>query len=94
MLVRDLINELRQFDPLAKVVATWEGTIEEIKVYTAADGRVMIDADSCDYQAKHQKLTCVDCNGGANGITPGGEPLCYACMAKRHRAEGEADATR
>jgi len=87
MTVQELITELRQFDPHADVMGTWESVIRPLAVYTAADGRVLIDADSCSYQAQHQKLTCTDCNQPAKGFTPSDVPVCYACMDKRFHGE-------
>ena len=78
MTVQDLIDALQQFDPEAKVEGTWEGITQEIDVYLAADGRVLIDADlEGNYKVKWQKTPCAVCGEQAVG-TPfeASKPVC------------------
>lgn len=78
MIICELVNMLQQYHPTTEVVATWEGLEENIDVYQAADGRVMIDADNNRYKVDWQKTKCVVCGMPAMG-TPfeASKPVCY-----------------
>ena len=75
--VQDLIESLQQFNPLARVVAIWEGQITELEVYEAADGRVMIDVDGGTYRVQLQELKCEVCGCEAVGTPFKEKPVCY-----------------
>lgn len=77
MTVQDLITELQQFDPAAEVIGTWEGVTAELEVYTAADGRIMVDADGGHYKERWQDLKCEVCGKSAMGNPFKGKPVCY-----------------
>jgi hypothetical protein len=48
--VRELIEELKKYDPEADLAATWEGIVRGVTVYQSKDGVVLIDADSGFYR--------------------------------------------
>ena len=55
MKVHELITALQQFNQDAEVVGTWEGQLEDLSVYRAADGRILVDADHEHYRTYFQK---------------------------------------
>jgi hypothetical protein len=61
MTVGELIKLLQQYDPDNLVECAWEGTRNDIEVYLAADGAVLIDGDRGFYRVQHQKLPCDVC---------------------------------
>jgi hypothetical protein len=50
--VGELIGELNRFTGDQRVLATWESVFREIRVYTAKDGTVIIDADHGFYRER------------------------------------------
>lgn len=65
MTVIELIEKLNDLKGDARVLATWEGTVQELSVYVAKDGTVMIDADQEVYRKDFESgrlkgLTCDD----------------------------------
>lgn len=78
MKVHELITALQQFNQAAEVVGTWEGQLEDLSVYCAADGRILIDADHDHYRTRFQKTSCEVCGKQAYG-TPfiASKPVCY-----------------
>ncbi len=55
MLNSELIAKLQQLKPDAKVKGTFEHTINEIDVYEAADGTILIDVDNNEYKDTYQR---------------------------------------
>jgi hypothetical protein len=51
--------------------------LENLDVYQAADGRVMIDADNNRYKIKWQEVKCDICGVPAKGTPFGVKPVCY-----------------
>lgn len=78
MRVHELITTLQQFNANAEVVGTWEGQLEDISVYRAADGRILVDVDHEHYRVRFQKTPCEVCGKQAQG-TPciASKPVCY-----------------
>jgi hypothetical protein len=57
MKVSELIERLRDFDPNAEVITTWESTthtIEPDSIYRAKGGMVVIDADANSYREEFE----------------------------------------
>ena len=86
MTMAELHNQIGKFDHRAKVAGTFEGIIQEIEVYKAADGVVLIDCDGGDYRVRHQKLKCTKCGKPAwtDELTKAGvltpiDPICFKC---------------
>lgn len=75
--VQDLMFALKQFNPHAPVLGTWEGITMDLEVYLAANGTVLVDADDGNYKAKWQELKCIVCGRDAMAFSPDGEPVCY-----------------
>ncbi len=75
--VQDLIEALRQFDPLTEVTGTYDGLIGHVKVYKAANGQVMIDVDGGLYKVQWQKLRCEVCGCEVLGAPYKDKPVCY-----------------
>ncbi len=78
MKVHELIDALQQFDHDAEVIGTWEGITEELSVYLAADGRVLVDADYENYRERFQKTPCAVCGKQATGRPYLDQPVCSA----------------
>jgi hypothetical protein len=89
MIVKELIEALKKFNPAAEVACTWEGTIKPIEVYQAVkridcgdgstiliDSTVLIDGDNGDYRIKFQKLCCVICGKAAVVDQWENKPVC------------------
>jgi hypothetical protein len=76
MIVKELIEALRKFNPAAEVACTWEGTINPIEVYQKANGPVLIDGDNGDYRIRFQKLQCVICGKAAVVDRWENKPVC------------------
>lgn len=69
--VGDLLNALANLPRETLVRGTWEGRDRDVFMYLDTQGRVMLDADRCDYQAKWQELKCVTCGDDAKQIVYG-----------------------
>jgi hypothetical protein len=57
MKVSELIERLRDFDPNAEVITTWESTTHTIdphNIYRAKNGMVVIDADRNRYREEFE----------------------------------------
>jgi hypothetical protein len=50
MRLMELINQLARLPMDAEVLGTWEGITEDIEVYAAKDGTVLIDCDRGSYK--------------------------------------------
>ena len=77
MTVQELIDQLGKFDRGAEVACTWEGTINEIEVYQAADSTILIDGDSSSYKIRYQKIKCKTCGKQAVHAPFNNQPICY-----------------
>lgn len=77
MKVHELVTDLQQFDQDAEVIATWEGTLQELEVYRAADGRIIVDAEDGHSREHFQKTPCSVCGKQAEGRLSSGEAVCY-----------------
>ena len=89
MTIGELVHQLSQFNAAAEVACTWEGTIQEIEVYRAADGKILIDGDNGDYKVQHQKTRCGRCGKQAwtdklniNGVMTHIVPVCVSCWSQ------------
>jgi len=77
MRVHELITALQQFNPNAEVLGTWEGTLNDLSVYRAADGRILVDVDYENYRIRFQKTPCEVCGKQARSAPFNGKPVCY-----------------
>jgi len=75
--VGEVIDALKQCDVDAVVWGAWEGITMSVRVYEAANGSVIIDADEGSDQVHHQKTQCTDCSKKAIGYYKG-LPYCYS----------------
>ena len=89
MIVQDLIEALKKFNPAAEVACTWEGLIKPIEVYQAVtrvncdngdsvliDSTVLIDGDDGRDRVRFQKLQCVICGKAAVTDYWKNKPIC------------------
>jgi len=52
MKIKELIKKLSEYDPEARIVATWEGQTCYFDLYESRDGTILIDADDNFYKDK------------------------------------------
>ena len=76
--VGDLIALLQHQDSAAEIFVTYEGLDEPFDIYQAADGRVVLDADSNTYKVDWQESKCDVCGKAANGTPFFDRPVCYS----------------
>lgn len=86
--VGEVISALKQCDVDAVVWGAWEGITMTVRVYEAANGSVIIDADEGSYQTHYQKTQCTDCSEVAAGYH-NGLPYCYEHWAAHEREDNE-----
>jgi hypothetical protein len=77
MKVQQLIEMLQRYDPEADVQVTYDGMLQSLDVYKAADGCVLIDASDNFYKCDWQKTPCAVCGKQGRGTPFKSEPVCY-----------------